>query len=67
MLFITVSGRTQKPLLRARPVRDNPKSTPRLNPPLHSESFFRLVAFGSNSSTDDNAPILGPKLRVLFR
>ena len=45
-------GRTEKPLLRARPVRDNPKSTPTLNPPLQLESRFRRRAFGGSSSME---------------
>lgn len=39
----------EKPLLRATPVRDIPKSTPRLNPPLHFGSFFRRRALGGSS------------------
>ena len=45
----TVKGRTQKPLLIARPVRDNPKSTPKLNPPHQSGSCFLRRAFGGIS------------------
>jgi len=51
----TVRGRTVKPLLRATPERDSPKSTPRLNPPLHSGSFFRRRALGGISWMDNRA------------
>ena len=45
-----------KPLLIATPVRDKPKSMPKLNPPIHLESIFLLIAFGGNGSslTDDD-------------
>lgn len=51
----TVRGRTVKPLLRATPERDSPRSTPRLNPPLHSGSFFRRRALGGISGMDNRA------------
>jgi hypothetical protein len=53
----------EKPLLRARPVRDIPKSTPRLNPPLHLGSLFRRRALGGSSFTEI-ALVLAPYLGV---
>lgn len=62
-VLITVRGRTEKPLLRARPVRDSPKSTPRLNPHLQCGSFFRRRTFGGNSSASEAANAGGVWLR----
>lgn len=39
----------------ARPVREEPRSTPRLNPPRHEESCFLRWAFGGISSSKDKA------------
>lgn len=59
-------GRKLNPLLRARPVRDIPKSTPTLNPPLQLGSRFRRRAFGGISSVEI-ALIRGPFLLFLVR
>lgn len=68
----------EKPLLRATPVRDNPKSTPRLNPPRHDGSRFRRRAFGgicsshgTETETDaaavtDNWVLLGKKIEFPY-
>ena len=45
---LQLRGRIEKPLLSARPVRDIPKSTPRLNPPLQLGSLFRRRALGGS-------------------
>lgn len=71
----TVKGRTEKPLLRATPVRENPKSTPKLKPPRHEGSRFRRMAFGGirsshGTETDADAPLnsvlRGIEIELLF-
>ena len=57
--MITDRGRTEKPLLRARPVRDIPKSTPRLNPPVQCGLCFRRRAFGRISFKDTALILVG--------
>jgi len=42
----------EKPLLRASPVRDVPRSTPRLKPPLHCGSSLRRRALGGSSTEE---------------
>lgn len=58
-MVITDRGRTEKPLLRARPVRDIPKSTPRLNPPVQCGLYCRRRAFGRISFEDTALILLG--------
>lgn len=54
---ITVRGRMEKPLLRASPVREVPRSTPRLKPPLQWGSSLRRRALGG-SSMEENGLLL---------
>lgn len=61
--LVTVRGRKVKPLLRARPVRAIPKSTPILNPPLHCGSRFLCTAFGGISSME---AALAPRTTLFF-